>query len=170
MLRQVAFWAREELDHIICLELGPSFLAYFFSASSAHRLPSAFGQITPLRLPFQINEAVQSCPLILLTGPCLVSAERNHFVSRICKGLTMLRQILNLGSGTWTLNGCSHLEFFRRLCKIFYTLDSDLFASRFNAQLPTYASWKPDPCALYGRLHFCLVKYIILCLSAFLCH
>lgn len=37
----------------------------------------------------------------------------------------------------------------RRLCKIFYTPDVDLFASRINAQVEAYVSWKPDPSAAY---------------------
>ena len=36
---------------------------------------------------------------------------------------------------------------FRDLCKIWGTPEIDLFASRLNAQLPRYFSWKPDPCA-----------------------
>ena len=38
---------------------------------------------------------------------------------------------------------------FKRLCEVFYIPDMDLFASRINAQLPTYVSWKPDPTATY---------------------
>ena len=38
---------------------------------------------------------------------------------------------------------------FRRLCEVFYIPDVDLFASRINAQVPTYVSWKPDPSASY---------------------
>lgn len=38
---------------------------------------------------------------------------------------------------------------FRRLCEVFYIPDVDLFASRINAQVPTYVSWKPDPSAAY---------------------
>ena len=38
---------------------------------------------------------------------------------------------------------------FKRLCQIFYTPDIDLFASRINAQVATYVSWKPDPSATF---------------------
>ena len=38
---------------------------------------------------------------------------------------------------------------FKRLCQIFGTPDIDLFASRINAQVKTYVSWKPDPGATY---------------------
>lgn len=32
-----------------------------------------------------------------------------------------------------------------KLYQAFYTSDIDLFATRINAQLPIYISWKPDP-------------------------
>ena len=38
---------------------------------------------------------------------------------------------------------------FRDLCQLFGPPQIDLFASRLNAQLPTYASWQPDPAACY---------------------
>ncbi|KAJ8027150.1 hypothetical protein HOLleu_32204 [Holothuria leucospilota] len=41
----------------------------------------------------------------------------------------------------WMLNR----QVFRQLCDIFGTPDIDLFASRLNAQLNRYISWKPDP-------------------------
>ena len=44
-------------------------------------------------------------------------------------------------SGEWMLD--SHI--FLRLCDIFGSPDIDLFASRLNAQMDTYCSWKPDP-------------------------
>lgn len=45
----------------------------------------------------------------------------------------------------WKLDGW----IFERLCGWFGVPDIDLFASRINAQLPTYVSWKPDPGAKY---------------------
>jgi hypothetical protein len=45
----------------------------------------------------------------------------------------------------WKLDGW----IFERLCGWFGVPDIDLFASRINALLPTYVSWKPDPGAKY---------------------
>ena len=41
----------------------------------------------------------------------------------------------------WMLNK----DIFSKICEIFGTPEIDLFASRLNAQLPRYVSWKPDP-------------------------
>ncbi|KAK3870169.1 hypothetical protein Pcinc_024571 [Petrolisthes cinctipes] len=40
---------------------------------------------------------------------------------------------------------------FNSLCTLLYTPEIDLFASRINAQLPSYISWKPDPYAKYSN-------------------
>ena len=34
---------------------------------------------------------------------------------------------------------------FKEICKVFCTLDTDLFASRIFQQVPAYLPWKPDP-------------------------
>ena len=40
-----------------------------------------------------------------------------------------------------------HVDIFRNICETYGTPDIDLFASRLNAQLTRYVSWKPDPTA-----------------------
>lgn len=45
----------------------------------------------------------------------------------------------------WTLEKAV----FEKICSIFERPDIDLFATRINAQLEKYISWKPDPFALY---------------------
>lgn len=45
----------------------------------------------------------------------------------------------------WKLNE----TIFQNICKRWGRLDIDLFASRLNAQLPNYCSWKPDPGCSY---------------------
>ena len=49
-----------------------------------------------------------------------------------------------MDSSDWRL----HREIFLKLQKSFGPFTVDLFASRTNAQLPVYCSWKPDPAAL----------------------
>ena len=41
----------------------------------------------------------------------------------------------------------SHI--FKRVCQLYYTPEVDLFATRINAQVSTYVSWKPDPSATH---------------------
>ena len=38
---------------------------------------------------------------------------------------------------------------FRKLCRLFFLPDSDLFATRINTQLSRFVSWKPDPDACH---------------------
>ena len=38
---------------------------------------------------------------------------------------------------------------FRKICRNWFRVDIDLFASRLNAQIPKYVSWKPDPFASF---------------------
>lgn len=38
-------------------------------------------------------------------------------------------------------------QIFKELNQTLVTVDIDLFATRINAQLPKYVSWRPDPCA-----------------------
>ncbi|XP_077977537.1 uncharacterized protein LOC144433103 [Glandiceps talaboti] len=45
----------------------------------------------------------------------------------------------------WKLNE----NIFRKICKQWNTPDIDLFASRLNAQIDNYVSWRPDPNASY---------------------
>ena len=42
-----------------------------------------------------------------------------------------------------------HPEIFKLVCSNFFTPDIDLFATRINAQLPVYVSWRPDPTSTY---------------------
>jgi hypothetical protein len=39
-------------------------------------------------------------------------------------------------------------QVFQKICTRFGTPDVDLFASRLNAQLDTFVSWRPDPDAM----------------------
>ena len=45
----------------------------------------------------------------------------------------------------WMLNR----EIFSKLCVLYPGLTSDLFATTLNAQLPRFASWRPDPRAAF---------------------
>ena len=38
---------------------------------------------------------------------------------------------------------------FKRVCQLYYTPEVDLFATRINAQVSVYVSWKPDPSATH---------------------
>ena len=46
--------------------------------------------------------------------------------------------------GEWMLQP----DIFNKICQLFYTPVIDLFATRLNAQLPVYVSWRPDPSAM----------------------
>lgn len=64
---------------------------------------------------------------------------------------------------------------FQRLCQLFPRPEVDLFATRINAQLSTYVSWKPDPYAsltnaftmnwsnkrLYAFPHFSIISRVL---------
>ena len=46
-------------------------------------------------------------------------------------------------SSEWKLNQL----IFKKICKVFWTPDIDLFASRISHQVPAYIAWKTDPSA-----------------------
>ena len=48
---------------------------------------------------------------------------------------------------------------FRLVCQMFHTVAMDLFATRINAHLPNYVSWKPDPASAYvNAFSFCWIN------------
>lgn len=53
-------------------------------------------------------------------------------------------RIKNLGA-EWILR--PHI--FQKLCHLYFSLEIDLFATRLNAQIESYVSWKPDPFAIH---------------------
>lgn len=170
-------WAHEELNHINVLELKAILLG----------LQSLCGncQHTHIRLRSDNTTAVAcidrggSTKLDLnvlterifdwaLSRGIILSAEHVRGASNV--DADKVSRVKNFDA-EWMLIP----SIFRRLCHVFYTPDVDLFASRINAQVPTYVSWKPDPSATYinaftidwgiGKLYafppFCLIGRVL---------
>ena len=143
-------WAQVELDHINSLELKSILLGLQSlckdRAGSHVRLRSdnatavacinRCGSMRPTlqALTEQIFEWAASRGISLsaahVQGVSNVTADKESRISKM--------------DSEWMLQPC----IFRKLCQRFYTPEIDLFATRLNAQVSTYISWKPDPSAL----------------------
>lgn len=56
---------------------------------------------------------------------------------------------VRLKSDNTTVIACIDRNLFDKLCKKYFVTDLDLFATRINAQLDMFVSWKPDPDACH---------------------
>ncbi|XP_045104423.1 uncharacterized protein LOC123499956 [Portunus trituberculatus] len=144
-------WAHAELDHINCLELRAILLglqSLCKNVSNAHiRLRSdntvAVACLnrsgsTKIRLNFLIEE------IYAWAGSRGLTLSAAHVKGTQNVEADSLSRLKNLDT-EWMLDPLV----FRRLCDMFYVPDIDLFASRLNAQVATYVSWKPDPAATF---------------------
>ena len=143
-------WAQEELDHINILELK----AIFLSMQSLCRDRTG----SHIRLRSDNATAVACIDRCGSTRPTLHALTVQIFEWAISRGITLSAQHIqgldNVAAdvesrvsridGEWMLQP----DVFNRICQLFYTPDIDLFATRLNAQLPAYVSWKPDPSAM----------------------
>lgn len=144
-------WAHEELDHINCLEL-KAILLGLQSLCEQHTQ-------THIRLRSDNTTAIACIDRGGSTKVSLNALTEQIFDWARLRGITLSAEYVkgtdnaeadfesrtrNLDT-EWMITPC----IFRKLCSRFFTPDIDLFASRINAQLSTYVSWKPDPHALY---------------------
>lgn len=143
-------WAHEELDHINCLELKAILLGL-------KSLCKDYSQ-THIRLRSDNTTAVACIDRGGSTKRSLNSLVEEIFTWAESRQITLSAQHIkgldnveadrasrakNLDR-EWMLKP----EIFQLLCHVFFFFpDIDLFASRINAQLPKYVSWKPDPSA-----------------------
>ena len=140
-------WAHEELDHINCLELK----AILFGLKSLCKDYSR----THIRLRSDNTTAVaciDRCGSTKVSFNSVVEdifawAESRQIIlsAQYIKGLDNV--VADTASRVKNSDGEWKPSIFRLLCRAFYTPQIDLFASRINAQLPKYVSWKPDPSA-----------------------
>ncbi|KAK3881370.1 hypothetical protein Pcinc_014187 [Petrolisthes cinctipes] len=144
-------WAQDELDHINCLELKAILLGLkslcknYSQTEISIRSDNTTAVACLVRggsTKINLNQIIEEIFDWALARGITLSA-------KYIKGLDNVEadkesRIKNLDT-EWMLK--PHI--FKLLCDRFYTPDIDLFASRLNAQVPTYVSWKPDPIAAY---------------------
>lgn len=144
-------WAQEELDHINCLELKAILLGLKSLCSHCRQ--------THIRLKSDNTTAVACLDRKGSKTLSLNSLVEDIFEWALSRGITLsaeyVRGVENVEADQesriknfdteWMLK--PHI--FMSLCNTFFTPDFDLFASRINAQLPSFSSWKPDPLATH---------------------
>ena len=144
-------WAQAELDHIFFLELKAILMGLQSLCSDCRH--------THIRLRSENTTAVACIDRCGSTKLNLHVLTERIFDWAQSRGIVLsaehVRSIYNVGAdkesrwknldAEWMLT--PHV--FRMLCHKFYTPDVDLFASRINAQVATYASWKPNPSTTY---------------------
>ncbi|XP_045104754.1 uncharacterized protein LOC123500144 isoform X1 [Portunus trituberculatus] len=144
-------WVQEELDHINVLEI-KAILMGLSSLCKNHR-------DTHVRLRSDNIATVIGLGRVGSTKPSLNAVIEEIFAWAESRGITLSAEhvkglynaeadfksrVRNLDA-EWML----HPEIFKFVCGKFFTPDIDLFATRINAQLPVYVSWRPDPTSTY---------------------
>lgn len=144
-------WAQAELDHINVLEL-KAILMGLHSLCRDDR-------DTHIRLRSDNTTAVACIDRGGSIKPNLNAVIEQIFDWAQSRGITLSAQYIqglhnveadrasrvkNLDT-EWMLQP----KVFQLLCQAFFTPAADLFATRLNAQLPIYVSWKPDPSATH---------------------
>ena len=143
-------WAQEELDHINILELK----AILLGLQSLCRDRTG----SHVRLRSDNTTAVACIDRCGSTRPNLHALTVNIFEWAASRDITLSAQhVQGLDNvtadiesrvsrmdGEWMLQP----DIFNKICQLFYTPVIDLFATRLNAQLSVYVSWRPDPSAM----------------------
>lgn len=144
-------WAQDELDHINCLELKAILLGLKALCNSCRQ--------THIRLKSDNTTAVACLNRRGSKIMSLHSLVEEIFDWALQRGITLsaeyVRGVENAAAdqesriknydSEWMLK--PHI--FSLLCDTLIYPKFDLFASRINAQLPAFASWKPDPLATH---------------------
>lgn len=144
-------WAHAELDHINCLELKAILLSLKSLCKRCEQ--------THIRLRSDNSTAIACINRCGSTKLSLNTLTEQIFDWAAMRDITLsaeyVRGIDNVEADAesrvrnidteWMLLPC----IFNRLCEVFFFPDIDLFASRINAQLSSYVSWKPDPYASF---------------------
>ncbi|KAK4328559.1 hypothetical protein Pmani_001035 [Petrolisthes manimaculis] len=145
-------WAHEELDHINCLELKAILLSLKSLCNHCKQ--------THIRIRSDNTTAIACLDRCGSIKVSLNSLTEQIFAWAQLRGITLSAEFIkgldNVEADAessrirnidteWMLTP----RVFKWLCTLFYTPKIDLFASRINAQLPSYVSWKPDPYAKY---------------------
>lgn len=144
-------WAHDELDHINCLELKAILLGLQSLCKDSRD--------THIRIRSDNATAIaclDRCGSMRLNLNTIVE---QIFAWAESRGITLSGQhiqglhnteadsesrVKNLDA-EWMLQP----YIFHSLCQLFPMPEVDLFATRINAQLSSYVSWKPDPCAIH---------------------
>ena len=144
-------WAHVELDHINCLELKAILLSLKSLCKRCEQ--------THIRLRSDNSTAIACINRCGSTKLNLNTLTEQIFDWAAMREITLsaeyIRGIDNVEADAesrvrnidteWILLPC----IFKRLCEVFFSPDIDLFASRINAQISSYVSWKPDPYASF---------------------
>lgn len=151
-------WSRDELDHINSLELKAILLGLQSLCKDYSQVGISIRSDNTTAVAcldrggstkFSLNKLTEEIFAWALARGITLSAKH-------IKGLDNVEadkesRFKNLDT-EWMLT--PHI--FRMLCGKFFTPDIDLFASRINAQVSMYVSWKPDPFAAYtNAFTFC---------------
>lgn len=144
-------WAQDELDHINCLELKAILLGLKSLCKDISHTEIAIRSDNTTAIAclqrggstkINLNQIIENIFDWTLSRGINLSAE---FIKGIENVEADKESRIKKLDTEWMLKPL----IFKLLCDRFYTPEIDLFASRLNAQIPTYVSWKPDPMAAY---------------------
>lgn len=137
-------WAHVELDHINSLELKGILLG----------LQSLCKDRTGSHIRLHSNNAT-AVACINRCGsmrPTLQALTEQIFEWAASRGISLsaahVQGVSNVIADMESRVSKMDSEWMLQLCQRFYTPEIDLFATRINAQLPAFVSWKPDPSAM----------------------
>ncbi len=145
-------WSATEMkDHINVLELKAAFLTLqsFCSAMSNVYIKLMLDNTTAIAC---INKFGSVKPLLMAHTQCLYSwvLQRNiRLIAGHVPGKKNVRADKESRTHNYDIEWSLKKKWFDWIVKQFGRPDIDLFASRINKQLDTYAAWRPDPHAKY---------------------
>ena len=154
-------WSEEDQAHINILELKA---VLFGLKSLCHNMPNEHIRVR------SDNTTTVACiercsstkvQLLSLTEQIFLWASQNN----ISLSAVHIRGIDNVDADTASRSFNDDTEWmidphvFRQLCELFTRPCIDLFATRINAQLPSYFSWRPDPMAKATNAFTCRWDY-----------